>query len=249
VDIKQQKNKGGVMRKKNRFFVFLLFCLVMILFPGPAAAIWIGIDNPHIFPEHPTDLDSVTVFISGEISTPCDSIWYEYHQIQGNRINLHLQFYEHQGFCPDVIDPFYLQIPIGRLPAGLCTLYVIVDSYPYFWGMIFEVTEHTGDPTDVSDSQEDMVDKFVLSQNYPNPFNSATGINYVLPEDAWVTLFIYNGVGQKVKTLENRMRSKGSYSVTWNGTDDNGKEVASGIYFYQLRAGNLTKTKKLVLIK
>jgi hypothetical protein len=237
------------MRKRIHFFVFLLSYLLIIFPPEPASAIWIEICGIHISPEHPTDQDSITVFISGAISTPCDSIWYEYHEIQGNRIDLHLQFYQYQGYCIQVIAPFYLQIPIGRLPAGLCTLYVIVDSYPNFWTMTFEVTEHPGDPTEVRDSAEDLVDEFVLSQNHPNPFNSSTIIAYEIERGKNVTLRIYDILGKEVRELVNSRQSPGKYQIIWDGRDNQGKEVSSGIYFYQLEAGNSTGTKKLVLIK
>lgn len=233
--------------KRYGLFIFLLFFFWFSSFPELASAIWIGIESINISPEHPTDLDSVTVYINGAISTPCDSIWYDRHQIQGNRIDLHLQFYDYHGVCAQEITPFYLQIPIGRLPAGICTLVVIVDSYPYFWGMVFEVTEHS--PTGILDSPQDLVNKFALSYNYPNPFNSTTQIDYVVQEDGFISLFILNLLGQRVKTLENEFRSKGSYIIYWDGRDDSGKEVASGIYFYQLRAGNFIETKKLMLIK
>jgi hypothetical protein len=90
---------------------------------------------------------------------------------------------------------------------------------------------------------------FHLFQNYPNPFNTSTVINYELKEDCHVELSIYNLSGQKERILENLVRSKGLHSVIWDGKDNNGKEVASGIYFYQLIAGDYKDTRKLVLIK
>jgi flagellar hook assembly protein FlgD len=74
-------------------------------------------------------------------------------------------------------------------------------------------------------------------------------INYKLKEDYHVKLNIYNLLGQKVRILENRVRSKGLHSVIWDGKNNQGKEVASGIYFYQLATDNYKETKKLVLIK
>lgn len=90
---------------------------------------------------------------------------------------------------------------------------------------------------------------FRLFQNYPNPFNTSTVINYKLKEDCHVKLNIYNLLGQKVRTLENGQRCKGHHSITWVGKDNRGKEVSSGIYFYQLRAGDCKETRKLILIK
>ncbi|MGB7062298.1 MAG: T9SS type A sorting domain-containing protein [Candidatus Zixiibacteriota bacterium] len=103
---------------------------------------------------------------------------------------------------------------------------------------------------------------FHLFQNYPNPFNTSTVINYELKEDCHVRLNIYNLLGQKLRTLENQVRSKGLHSITWDGKDINRNKVTTGIYFYQLtvrqahrpeqsrgRAGDYRDTKKLVLVK
>ncbi|MDA3814379.1 MAG: M28 family peptidase [Candidatus Cloacimonetes bacterium] len=87
--------------------------------------------------------------------------------------------------------------------------------------------------------------------NYPNPFNPSTTISFSLTtefaEDT--ELIIYNMKGQKVKQLIREHLSAGQHSVVWNGTDDNGLVVSSGIYFYKLKAGNFEKTKKMILMK
>jgi hypothetical protein len=88
-----------------------------------------------------------------------------------------------------------------------------------------------------------------LYQNYPNPFNPETTISYQLPENGKVELTIYNLKGQKVKQLVSDQLSAGQHSVVWNGKDDNGKPVSSGIYFYKLKSGNFEKTKKMILMK
>ncbi|MEA2096075.1 MAG: FlgD immunoglobulin-like domain containing protein [Candidatus Cloacimonadota bacterium] len=89
-----------------------------------------------------------------------------------------------------------------------------------------------------------------LHQNYPNPFNPATTISFdVTQTSSFVTLEIYNMKGQKVKQLVNEQLSAGQYSVTWNGNDDSDNPVSSGIYFYKLRAGKYTSTKKMILMK
>jgi len=88
-----------------------------------------------------------------------------------------------------------------------------------------------------------------LNQNYPNPFNPTTTINYSLKENSKISLNIYNIKGQKVKQLVSDYLSVGQHSVVWNGKDDNGKSVSSGIYFYKLKTGNYEETKRMVLIK
>jgi hypothetical protein len=90
---------------------------------------------------------------------------------------------------------------------------------------------------------------FSLSQNYPNPFNPETNISYTLPEAANVRLVIFNILGQKVKTLVNEKQAAGYQTVKWDGTDDIGNHVGSGIYFYKITAGNYSDSKKMTLLK
>jgi hypothetical protein len=92
-------------------------------------------------------------------------------------------------------------------------------------------------------------DRFVLSQNYPNPFNPQTHIIYQLPRAGRVTLTIYNVMGQAVRHLVNETRAAGEHAVTWQGLDDAGRPVASGIYFYQLTAGQFVEIRKMLLLK
>ncbi|HBC46169.1 MAG TPA: hypothetical protein DCZ43_03915 [candidate division Zixibacteria bacterium] len=91
--------------------------------------------------------------------------------------------------------------------------------------------------------------RFELLQNYPNPFNPTTEIGFALPEKAHVSLDIYNVLGQKTRTLINADMEAGINFVTWNGADDAGSPVASGIYFYKLVADNNVIIKKMTLLK
>ncbi len=84
---------------------------------------------------------------------------------------------------------------------------------------------------------------------YPNPFNPTTTISFSIKEKAPVELVIYNILGQKVRTLVNQPLEPGEHSIVWNGTDNKGRSVASGIYFYRMKAGNYSETKKMVLKK
>jgi len=102
---------------------------------------------------------------------------------------------------------------------------------------------------DIDDNVIVQTPEVFLHQNYPNPFNPTTTINYSLKENSKVSLNIYNIKGQKVKQLVRNQLSAGQHSVVWNGKDDNGKSVSSGIYFYKLKAGNFEKTKKMILMK
>lgn len=94
-----------------------------------------------------------------------------------------------------------------------------------------------------------LLKEFKLYQNYPNPFNGETTIQYSLPVKTFVKVRIYNLLGMLVKTLEHSEKEPGVYNLHWNGRDDAGKRVASGIYLYQIQAGGFKETKKLVFIK
>ncbi|MFZ0389493.1 MAG: C25 family cysteine peptidase [Calditrichia bacterium] len=91
--------------------------------------------------------------------------------------------------------------------------------------------------------------RFKLEQNWPNPFNPVTTISYALPKAADVKLTIYNTLGQKVKTLVNSRQPSDFYQVQWDGTNQTGLPVASGIYVYRLQAGSKVAVKKLMLMK
>ncbi len=90
---------------------------------------------------------------------------------------------------------------------------------------------------------------FELLSNYPNPFNPSTTISYSIPTESKVELTIYNIKGQKVKTLTNDKFDKGKHSVIWDGDDDSGKSVSSGIYFYKLKSGKESSVKRMLLLK
>ncbi len=93
---------------------------------------------------------------------------------------------------------------------------------------------------------------FALLQNHPNPFNPATSIQFAVVSDQLsvpTTLRIYNIRGQLVRTLVDEPKMTGTYEVVWDGKDDRGNETASGVYFYKLKAGEQTETKKMILMK
>ncbi len=92
-------------------------------------------------------------------------------------------------------------------------------------------------------------ESFELSQNYPNPFNPTTTIKYFLPEVANVELTIVNIMGQTVRTLVSTLQAPGEHAVTWDGRDQSGVPVSSGIYLYRMNAGDFTQTRKMVLMK
>jgi hypothetical protein len=105
--------------------------------------------------------------------------------------------------------------------------------------------DHTGVEEEFSSQPED----FQLDQNYPNPFNPETQISFSLPERASVTLMVYNVFGQKARELIEGTLPAGSYTVTWDGTNDQGNRLASGVYFCCLSAGENASTQKMILMK
>jgi len=89
-----------------------------------------------------------------------------------------------------------------------------------------------------------------LHQNHPNPFNPTTTIGYYLPDDAAVTLEVYDSSGRLVARLhDNSKQPRGTHSVEWHGLDSNGRLVSSGVYFYRLTIGKETISKKMVLLR
>ena len=90
---------------------------------------------------------------------------------------------------------------------------------------------------------------YSLKQNYPNPFNPRTTIAYYVADAGNVSLVIYNLLGEQVRTLIDESQDVGEYSIEWDGRDDSGRAVSSGVYFYRLSAGDFNETKKMMLMK
>jgi hypothetical protein len=107
-----------------------------------------------------------------------------------------------------------------------------------------------GFPTAIPDLESvNMPTTFALDQNFPNPFNPSTTIRFSIPEATQVTLIVYNNLGQKVRTLSDENMSAGAYQVSWDGTNDTGQLMSSGIYYYQIQAGSFNQVKRMILIK
>jgi len=96
-------------------------------------------------------------------------------------------------------------------------------------------------------SSGQVISSYALLQNYPNPFNPATMIEYELPRAGQIEITIFNLLGEKVRALVNHHQASGQYRVQWDGRDDNGKAVTSGVYLYRLRAENFVQTRKMIL--
>ncbi|MCG8603473.1 T9SS type A sorting domain-containing protein, partial [bacterium] len=104
--------------------------------------------------------------------------------------------------------------------------------------------------TSVEDPGELAIETFILEQNYPNPFNPSTTIRYQLSASDAVSLSIYNINGQTVRNLvTNQRQPAGSYSISWDGTNDQGQSVSSGVYLYRLKTSTSVATRKMLFVK
>ena len=143
---------------------------------------------------------------------------------------------------------------VGFVLSGF-SFYTIRDlkpnGYPVRYTIMQHILEYLDNIVDQpvgSDTPE--LDKNSLAQNVPNPFNPTTTIKYQVKESGLVSLRIYNVAGQLVKTLVDGQRNAGQiYEANWNGLNDSGQPVSSGVYFYKLAATNFAQTKKMVLMK
>ena len=184
-----------------------------------------------------------------------DSGWYMLNR--GSTSQYDLWFREVTQACERVFTVSDVSIGAGQahmiipdwinLYSDSCWLYLdndsnkIVDDSTLLIGQI---------SLDVDDEQGSILPyKFELSQNYPNPFNPVTTIEYSLPERSDVKIDIFNILGQKVKTLVNKDQVAGTYSVDWDGTDNDGQKIATGIYLYRIQTDHFIKTKKMLLLK
>ncbi len=106
-----------------------------------------------------------------------------------------------------------------------------------------------GGPTSVDDADAAIPTRFALHQNYPNPFNPSTTFVFDVPKATNVRLTVYNLLGEGVRTLLSSPVEAGTHSATWDGMDNQGKSVVSGVYFYRIEADEFVSTRKMVLLK
>jgi len=121
-------------------------------------------------------------------------------------------------------------------------------------GIIDSTTSFKSQTNVLKIENNSLVDEFQLFQNYPNPFNLTTTIKYQIAKPCKVRITIYNNKGQVIKTLIDKNMSPGIYKIAWNGKDDNGLKVTSGIYFYIVSTSNIFEpiyynAKKLIFLK
>ncbi len=129
----------------------------------------------------------------------------------------------------------------GRLVVQESSTFETLQEIPFLIHIRAESAKQGGGISGASEVE--------LSQNFPNPFNPVTTIRFWLPEQTTVRLVVYNTLGQTVKVLVNDALTGGEYRVQWDGTNENGARVPSGIYFYELRAGDWQQIRKMILLR
>jgi len=191
-----------------------------------------------VFPPYPNpSTDSTTVYYWLPEQSHVSFVLYN----QDGDSTLMISEYEEVGCHSIVMD-------LSELALGLYRARFKADGFECYGDIWVGTTDVPETPVD------EILSDFHLFQNYPNPFNPETRIQFKvqslkLRELVPTSLRIYNILGQRVKTLVNEEKKAGTYEVIWDGKDDQGKGVSSGIYFYQLRAGDFTETKKMLLLK
>jgi hypothetical protein len=207
-------------------------------------------------------LDSVPIRISSVSNYPTgwgmafngrdyQLVWGDGDWIVGARVSP-------QGVVKDTLqvplfprDPNFQGTPDLALGPDGKLLVAWVSSYPFphIWGGFLDTT---GREVGVEVLRAEVPGErlsFQVGQNLPNPWSKRTSIAYTLPHEAQVALLVYNPVGQLVRSLVNGEESAGYKQVAWDGRDDFGRKVPSGVYFYRLQAGEFSDTKKMVLIR
>lgn len=101
----------------------------------------------------------------------------------------------------------------------------------------------------ITERELELVKAFSLLRNYPNPFNSNTTIEYELTKPSNVLINIYDAMGRLVKNIENSKKIAGYHSIIWNGKNEKGTLVSSGVYFYRLKTDSYEETKQMILLK
>ena len=164
------------------------------------------------------------------------------------------QFVAHASDTSEEYD-YHLQASSPLIDAGDPSM-TEADSSTINMGRYGGTAEYTSVSSDGESSTKPAVLKtedtplvFSLSQNVPNPFNPETIISYALPQSEQVKLVIYNVLGQEIRTLVNAFKPAGRYRVVWNSRDDFGRSVSSGVYFYQITAGEFLDTRKMLILK
>ena len=219
--------------RRFMYFFWLVFLQVMFLFSFSSATIHpISIIDFEFVPQNDTIAvgDSVRWTNNGAVphtSTSNSSVWNSGTLNPGQSFSFHF-------------------ISIGSFPYH-CFFHPTMTGT--FVILVSDVNDQTG--------SREAPSEFTLSQNHPNPFNLSTQIDFTLKHSGFVSLNIYDILGRKVKTLVSENLSAGYKSVLWDGRNDSGENISSGVYFYRLKVisspstgtGDFSETRKLLLLK
>jgi len=176
------------------------------------------------------------VFLGGPGVDSIPDIYLENQLINNRQIDFGAVVAGVGDFNGDGIDDFAVR---SRTSGGCC-----------WWGEVNFFAGWNSKPVDVSyDFVRNYPNQFELSQNYPNPFNPSTTIEFALPRHSHARLTVYDLLGRQVAVLLDRELPAGTHRVRWDGKDDAGQPLASGIYFYQLTYDGGKQTKKMLLVK
>ncbi|MDH4157389.1 MAG: lectin like domain-containing protein [candidate division Zixibacteria bacterium] len=205
------------------------------------------------------DFNGTTV--SNLLASQLDNVFAEagYHSValdaapeiaDGNAVYVVVKFTNAGYIYPLVLDtqgPNLTQTTYMSSNGGSGTWIDVGVNYAYDLGIRARFS-----PTfslSVDDGDGSLPEDIRLWQNYPNPFNPGTIISYSIPSRSHVEIAVFNLLGQRVKTLVSESKAAGSHTVAWDGTDEAGREVASGVYLYRLIAGENVKSEKMLLLK
>ena len=122
------------------------------------------------------------------------------------------------------------------------------NTVSYWWRVGLDTSECEGFFLDLPSTAINP-NTFRLNQNYPNPFNPTTNLSYELSADSYVTITVYDLLGNVVRNLVSEYQSSGLKSVQWDATNEQGQSVAAGVYLYRIESGSFTNTKKMILLK
>jgi hypothetical protein len=220
----------------------------------------------------PEDNDTLMVvvddngnYVDGNNNSNLSFTWEESEDLDGHEILYNLVVSGEFELLLVNVDPTAwsftgptLELPYSVLVPAIASIGEIVVSGTW----VIEASDGIGEPV-VSEERflvvdagfalsidEDLLpDVFALHQNYPNPFNPVTTIRFDVPQESHIRMDVYNILGQRIRTLVNGTLQPGFHAVRWNGTNDMGKPLASGMYIYRIHSREFTAVKKLVLMK
>lgn len=155
------------------------------------------------------------------------------------------------GFTPNPASPYATAKDVSYLDGGVTT----GSTYYYKIGAVDKAGNAGPYSTEISlkvtsvQLLSGLPTEFALDQNYPNPFNPSTQIKFALPNESKVSLNIYSVSGELIRTLVNADMAAGFYAVTWNGLNNTGQSVSTGVYLFRVQAGSYVSSKKMMLVK